>query len=96
MHKLSLVLLLSVMATATIPSSRANRRHPDRAGISVRWASASETAEYLGLNVRTVRKMVHDGRLTQYSLGPRLVRFNLDEIDSSMKPRIIPEAQVPK
>jgi excisionase family DNA binding protein len=59
-------------------SSRAN-------GNGRRWATAKETAAYLGLKTtRTLRVMVADGRLTQYNLGPRIIRFDLDEIDAAM------------
>lgn len=53
-----------------------------------RWASYKQTAAYLGVNVRTLRVMVDDGRLTQYSLGPRVVRFDLDEVDAAFTPKI--------
>jgi len=52
-----------------------------------RWASYRQTALYLGVTDRTVREMVADGRLTQYSLGPRIVRFDLNEVDAAMTPQ---------
>jgi excisionase family DNA binding protein len=51
-----------------------------------RWATVKETATYLRLNERTVRLMVEDGRLTQYYLGPRVVRIDLNEVDAAMRP----------
>ena len=52
-----------------------------------RWANLRLTAEYIGVCERTVRLMVEDGRLTQYSLGPRIVRFDLNEVDAAMTPK---------
>jgi excisionase family DNA binding protein len=49
-----------------------------------RWASFKQTAEYIGVSERTIRLMVDDGRLTQYYLGPRIVRFDLNEVDAAM------------
>jgi excisionase family DNA binding protein len=56
-----------------------------------RWASTRETAAHLGVTVRTVRQMVADGRLTQYSLGQRCVRFDLNEVDASFVRKVQPQ-----
>jgi excisionase family DNA binding protein len=48
-----------------------------------RWASSSETAAYLGVHKCTLRQMAADGRLTAYCNGPRLIRFDLNEVDRS-------------
>ena len=86
--RMPLLLLLSLIASATAPSNRHARRHPDQANISVRrWASVKDTAAHLGVTTRAIRLMVADGRLTQYNLGPRLVRFDLTEVDAAMTPR---------
>jgi hypothetical protein len=61
-----------------------------------RWASAKETAAYLGLKTtRTLRVMVVDGRLQQYNLGPRIVRFDLNEVDAAMTVGAPPPRPVP-
>lgn len=49
-----------------------------------RWATMDEVADYLRLTKRTVRQMRRDGRLRAYELGPRVVRFDLNEIDAAM------------
>jgi excisionase family DNA binding protein len=49
-----------------------------------RWATTKQTAEYIGITTRTVRAMVADGRLRQYSLGKRVTRFDLAEVDLAM------------
>ncbi|OBG50174.1 excisionase family DNA-binding protein [Mycolicibacterium fortuitum] len=48
-----------------------------------RYVTLNEAADYLAVDRRTVRNMIADGRLTGYRLG-RLIRLNLDEIDSQM------------
>lgn len=51
-----------------------------------RYVKLSEAAEYLQVTTRTVSAMIADGRLTGYKSGTRLVRVDLDEIDSAMRP----------
>lgn len=51
-----------------------------------RWATIQQAAEYLQVNPRTVRDMVTTGRLTGFRNGPRIVRVDLNEIDSVMTP----------
>lgn len=51
-----------------------------------RYVKISEAAEYLQVTDRTVRQMIADGRLTGYRSGSRLVRVDLNEIDTAMKP----------
>jgi excisionase family DNA binding protein len=48
---------------------------------SIAW-----TAEYLGVNERTIRNMLYDGRLKAYKLGPRVVRIRLSDIDAALEP----------
>jgi excisionase family DNA binding protein len=50
-----------------------------------RWASITETAEYLSKSERTVRQMIYDGRLKGYRLG-RTVFIDLAEVDAAMEP----------
>jgi excisionase family DNA binding protein len=67
------------------PPNASRRKSRDRLPAGPRWASYRETAAYIGVNERTVRQMVDDGRLKQYSLGKRLVRFDLNEVDAAMR-----------
>jgi excisionase family DNA binding protein len=71
--------------------TRRVRRHPDAAddlpAAVRRWASLTETANYLGVSLRTVRTMITDGRLTAYrGLGKRVIRIDLNEVDAAMRP----------
>jgi excisionase family DNA binding protein len=51
-----------------------------------RYVSLAEAAVYLGVNIRTIRRQIADGRLTGYRLGDRLIRIDLDELDAAMRP----------
>ena len=71
-----LLLFLSLIAAASAGSNRRGRR----------WTNVKDTAAYLGVTPRGLRLMVADGRLTQYTLGKAVVRFDLDEVDAAMTP----------
>jgi excisionase family DNA binding protein len=51
-----------------------------------RLVSIADAAAYLGVNVRSVRNMLTDGRLNAYKLGPRVVRLRMSEIDAALEP----------
>jgi excisionase family DNA binding protein len=51
-----------------------------------RYASLSDAAIYLGVNERTIRRQIADGRLTGYRLGDRLIRVDLNELDEALRP----------
>lgn len=51
-----------------------------------RYVKITEAAEYLNVTPRCIRQMIHDGRLTGYRSGTRLVRVDLNEVDSAMEP----------
>ena len=53
---------------------------------SRRWAAQAEAAAYLDITPKTLRRMVAEGKVTGYRMGPRLIRFDLDELDSLMQP----------
>jgi len=48
--------------------------------------SIADAAAYLGVNVRSIRNMLTDGRLKAYKLGPRIVRIRLSDIDAALEP----------
>ena len=50
------------------------------------YLSIPETATLLGTAEITVREMIRDGRLKAYSLGPRIIRLKLAEIEQAMQP----------
>ena len=51
-----------------------------------RWAAQDEAADYLGIDPKTLRRMVAKGQVTGYRIGPRLIRFDLEELDALMRP----------
>lgn len=51
-----------------------------------RWATRAEVAQYLGVHPNTVKRWATEGRITTYSVGPRLVRYDLAEIDQMLTP----------
>jgi excisionase family DNA binding protein len=51
-----------------------------------RFVSVSTAANYLSANQRTVRNMILDGRLPARTLGPRVLRIRLSDIDAALKP----------
>lgn len=51
-----------------------------------RYLSVAEAADYLGVNAMTVRNMLRDGRLKAATLGPRVLRIKLSDIDAAMRP----------
>ena len=57
-----------------------------------RLASIPQTAENFGIHPRTVRRMIASGDLKAYRVGSgRLIRIDLDEAESLLKP--IPTAE---
>jgi excisionase family DNA binding protein len=46
--------------------------------------SPAEVAAEWGVTLRTVRRMISDGRLTAYKLGPKLVRIRREDMDLAM------------
>jgi excisionase family DNA binding protein len=66
--------------------SPAHRRATQRQLVSL-----AEAAAYAKLSVRTVRRYIASGRLTGYRVGPRLIRVDLEELESLARP--IPAAR---
>jgi excisionase family DNA binding protein len=50
------------------------------------YITQGETAEMLGVTDRTIRNMISDGRLKAYTLGARVVRLRLDEVQAALQP----------
>lgn len=48
-----------------------------------RWATREELAEHLRVSVKTVQRMTSRGELpAPHAIGPRLIRYDLNEIDA--------------
>lgn len=48
--------------------------------------SIQETADYLSVSTKTVRRYIADGRLKAVRLGTHLIRVERDSIEALMKP----------
>ncbi|MGH3538726.1 MAG: helix-turn-helix domain-containing protein [Pseudonocardiaceae bacterium] len=55
-----------------------------------RFGSIADAATYANISTRTVRRYIANGQLVGYRIGPRLVKVDLDEVDSLL--RAIPTA----
>lgn len=51
-----------------------------------RWATKEEVAEHIRVSVKTVQRMTARGELTAHGVGPRLIRYDLNEIDAILTP----------
>ncbi|VCT89531.1 hypothetical protein MHAS_01225 [Mycolicibacterium hassiacum DSM 44199] len=49
-------------------------------------ASIQQTAEYLGVSTKTVRRYIADGKLKAVRLGPRLIRVERESVEALMRP----------
>jgi excisionase family DNA binding protein len=56
-----------------------------------RFVSQEEAAEYLGLDVRTIRRQIAAGKLHGYRFGNKIIRIDLHEVEQLLKP--IPTTQ---
>ncbi len=45
------------------------------------WLGSKETAEVLGISLRTIYRLVDDGQLPAYQIG-RVIRFKRDEVEA--------------
>jgi excisionase family DNA binding protein len=50
------------------------------------WVTQREAAEHLGVDVRTIRNMIADGRLTGYRSGRNVIRLRRNDLDSVLVP----------
>jgi excisionase family DNA binding protein len=49
-----------------------------------RYATLSEAAEYLRVDEKTIRRYISQGQLAGYRLGRRLIRVDLNEVDTQL------------
>jgi excisionase family DNA binding protein len=45
----------------------------------------AEVADFLQISTRTVDRMCEDGKLKYWKLGPRYIRFNLEDVLATMQ-----------
>lgn len=51
-----------------------------------RLVSIPQAAEEYGVCGKTIRRRISDGTITGYRMGPRLIRVDLDELDTLLRP----------
>ena len=49
-----------------------------------RWASKEQAAQHISVNPETIDRWREQGLITAYRAGPRLIRYNLNELDQMM------------
>lgn len=58
------------------------------------WVSSKDAARYLGLNLRTLYRLIGDGALPAYKFG-RVIRLKLGDLEEFVEAaRIVPDASV--
>lgn len=65
------------MTTNTSKMTTTTKRH---------FESLAEAAERTGISVDTLRRRIAEGRLPAYRSGPRLIRVDIQDVDSLMRP----------
>ena len=50
-----------------------------------RLLTIAETAEYVGVDERTVRRWIADGTLRASRIGGRLIRIKAEDVDAAFK-----------
>ncbi len=51
-----------------------------------RLVSIPQAADEYGVCTKTIRRYISAGRITGYRFGPRMIRVDLDEIESTLRP----------
>lgn len=49
------------------------------------FATKQDLAQRYGVHPRQIQKLIDDGRIPGYQLGPRIWRFNPDEVDAALR-----------
>jgi excisionase family DNA binding protein len=57
----------------------ASTQHPRRYG------SIDRAAQLASVSTKTIRRRIADGSITGYRFGPRVIRVDLDEVESLFK-----------
>ena len=51
-----------------------------------RWESQQNAAARLGVDVKTIRRYISEGRLVGYRLADKAIRLDSDEVDALFTP----------
>ena len=100
-EQLSLAMHILKYGVESVPTGRASppaelaRKMSQKVGAKP-YLRRHEAAKYLGCCVRQIDQMKHDGDLPFYKIGPRLIVFTVQDLDSLMKSRRIDVSEMPE
>ncbi|OMC07084.1 helix-turn-helix domain-containing protein [Mycolicibacterium fortuitum] len=60
-----------------------NEEHAER---RPRWVTRAEAAQHLGVHPNTIARWAGEGRIHEHRFGPRLVRYDLGDLDGMSAP----------
>ena len=49
-----------------------------------KYVSARQAADIVGVSTRTIHRYVNEGRLRAYRCGPKLIRFDAEEVERAL------------
>lgn len=87
--KIPVLLILALAASIDAGANRATRRAQKKTAATFtgdRFVSVAESAAYLSVDPMTIRNMLKDGRLRAWTLGPRVLRIKLSDLESALQP----------
>ncbi len=59
---------------------------PAKLSDRAQYETITDAARRLGVNPRTIRRRIAEGRLTAYRFGPTLIRLDPAEVDGLLRP----------
>ena len=71
------------MSTDTPQPNRAARRHPQ---MGRGYVGTTEAAEYLGIGVKSLYRMIAAGEIQAYRLRNKNLRFKIADLDAALTP----------
>lgn len=57
----------------------------ERVGMSAKYLGIGDSAAYLSVSPKTIRRMVARGELTAYRVGPKILRIDAEELDAVLR-----------
>ena len=76
-----------------MPRPKRKKRPLDLAPVSRKNANKAELAHDQRVSIRTVDQWIHDKKIPYRKLSPRLVRFDLDEVEKALSRYTVREVQ---
>jgi excisionase family DNA binding protein len=76
-----------------MPRPKIKKRPLSLAPVSRKNANKAELAHDQRVSIRTVDQWIHDKKIPYRKLSPRLVRFDLDEVEKALSRYTVREVQ---